>query len=131
MMKPEIPDKLYFKIGEVSKLVGVAQHVLRYWETEFPSIRPQRAGSQQRLYRRVDIEMVFIIKALLHQQGYTIAGAKKRLAQEQKKGVAENLEQSHETIAAHLSQIKSELQEIEELVNREPGGNLSVSKTRQ
>ena len=82
-MRPEIPDKLYFKIGEVSKLAGVAAHVLRYWESEFPSIKPQRANSQQRLYRRVDVETVFAIKTLLHEQGYTIAGARKFLASSQ------------------------------------------------
>ena len=62
-MRPEIPDKLYFKIGEVSRLAGVASHVLRYWESEFPLIRPKRANSQQRLYRRVDVETILIVKS--------------------------------------------------------------------
>lgn len=78
-MDPRIPDKLYFKIGEVAKLAEVPAHVLRYWESEFPGIRPKRANSQQRLYRYQDVELVLKIKGLLHQQGYTIAGARKLL----------------------------------------------------
>jgi DNA-binding transcriptional MerR regulator len=79
-MQSEIPDKLYFKIGEVSKLADVAPHVLRYWESEFPAIRPKRANSKQRLYRRGDVELVLKIKTLLHGRGYTISGARKFLA---------------------------------------------------
>jgi DNA-binding transcriptional MerR regulator len=74
-----IPDKLYFKIGEVSEIAGVATHVLRYWESEFKAIRPQRASSRQRLYRRADIENILLIKKLLHEEGYTIPGARKYL----------------------------------------------------
>jgi DNA-binding transcriptional MerR regulator len=76
-LKTEIPDKLYFKIGEVAKLAEVPSHVLRYWESEFPGIRPKRANSKQRLYRRQDVEQILTIKSLLHEQGYTIAGARK------------------------------------------------------
>ena len=76
-MKTEIPDKLYFKIGEVAKLADVPSHVLRYWESEFPGIRPKRANSKQRLYRRQDVEQILTIKSLLHENGYTIAGARK------------------------------------------------------
>jgi DNA-binding transcriptional MerR regulator len=78
-MDPRIPDKLYFKIGEVAKLAEVPPHVLRYWESEFPGIKPKRANSQQRLYRYQDVELVLKIKSLLHGQGYTIAGARKLL----------------------------------------------------
>jgi DNA-binding transcriptional MerR regulator len=78
-MDPRIPDKLYFKIGEVAKLAEVPPHVLRYWESEFPGIKPKRANSQQRLYRYQDVELVLKIKSLLHNQGYTIAGARKLL----------------------------------------------------
>ena len=80
-MSIEIPDKLYFKIGEVSKLACVAPHVLRYWESEFKEIQPKRANSNQRLYRREDVEIVLLIKTLLHKQGYTISGAKKFLSE--------------------------------------------------
>ena len=78
-MKTDIPDKLYFKIGEAAKIADVPTHVLRYWESEFPGIRPKRANSKQRLYRRQDVELIVTIKALLHEQGYTIAGARKLL----------------------------------------------------
>ena len=64
-MTSKIPDKLYFKIGEVSKLADVAPHVLRYWESEFSTIKPKRAGSKQRLYRRKDVELILTIKNLL------------------------------------------------------------------
>lgn len=77
--QPQLPDKLYFKIGEVAKLVGVKPYVLRYWETEFPSVRPGKTRSKHRLYRRRDVEALLEIKRLLHQERYTIEGAKKRL----------------------------------------------------
>lgn len=76
----EIPDKLYFKIGEVSAITGVEPHVLRYWESEIKVIRPQRASSKQRLYRRIDIENIIIIKKLIQEDGFTIPGARKFLA---------------------------------------------------
>ncbi len=76
---PDIPDKAYFRIGEVSRLVGVDTHVLRYWESEFTIIRPFRGKSKQRLYRRQDVDNLLQVKQLLHEQGYTIAGAKKIL----------------------------------------------------
>jgi DNA-binding transcriptional MerR regulator len=76
---PELPDKLYFKIGEVAKLVGVKPYVLRYWETEFPNIRPGKTRSQHRLYRRRDVETLLEIRRLLHDERYTIEGAKRRL----------------------------------------------------
>ncbi len=74
-----IPNKRFFKIGEVSRIVGVPTHVLRYWEREFSLLRPRRAASRQRIYRRKDVEMLLRIKNLLHQEKYTIAGARKRL----------------------------------------------------
>lgn len=76
---PDIPDKAYFRIGEVSRLVGVDTHVLRYWESEFAIIKPFRGKSKQRLYRRQDVDNLLLVKQLLHEQGYTIAGAKKVL----------------------------------------------------
>jgi DNA-binding transcriptional MerR regulator len=78
-MDPQIPDKLYFKIGEVAELTGVKPHVLRYWEAEVASIRPGKNRHQQRLYRRRDIELILRLKELLYNQGYTIAGARKLL----------------------------------------------------
>jgi len=76
----EIPDKLFFKIGEVCELVGVQAHVLRYWETEFSMLQPQKNRSGQRTYRRRDVEMALRIRQLLYDDGFTIAGAKKKLS---------------------------------------------------
>ena len=74
-----IPNKQYFKIGEVSALTQLEAYVLRYWETEFKMIRPVRFGSNQRMYRRKDVELIFEIKKLLYEEGFTIAGARKKL----------------------------------------------------
>ena len=79
---PTIPDKLYFRIGEVAALCRVPTYVLRFWQTEFPQLRPGKSGTGQRLYRRRDVEMALRIKRLLHEEGYTIAGAKGVLADE-------------------------------------------------
>jgi DNA-binding transcriptional MerR regulator len=81
---PEIPDKLYFRIGEVSRLAGVKQYVLRYWETEFPGIGPRKSGSNHRLYRRKDVELILEIKHLLYEKRYTIEGARKHLQEQSK-----------------------------------------------
>jgi len=78
-MEDKIPDKLYFKIGEVAELTGVKPHVLRYWESEFGVFRPSKSRSNQRLYRRKDVELVLRVKDLLYNQGFTLAGAKKQL----------------------------------------------------
>lgn len=78
--KPKIPDKLFFKIGEVAAIADTKPHVLRYWETEFGILRPVKNASGQRVYRRRDVEVVLEIKRLLHQERFTIAGAKKRLS---------------------------------------------------
>ena len=76
-----IPDKLYFKIGEVSSLLEVQPYVLRYWETEFDVLKPNKAPSRHRLYRREDVELLMEIKRLLYTEGYTIEGARKKLKQ--------------------------------------------------
>ena len=81
-----IPEKIYFKIGEVCELVGVQAHVLRYWETEFPMLSPQKNSSGQRSYRRRDVEIALRIKELLYKEMFTIAGAKKKLQAEQREG---------------------------------------------
>ena len=82
--KSHLPDKLYFKIGEVADLVGVKPYVLRYWETEFSVVRPAKTRSQHRLYRRKDVETLLQIKRLLHDERFTIAGARRRLKALQK-----------------------------------------------
>ena len=81
-----IPEKLFFKIGEVCELAGVQAHVLRYWESEFPMLAPQKNRAGQRVYRKRDVEMALRIKELLYEDMYTIAGAKKRLANDLRGG---------------------------------------------
>lgn len=80
----EIPDKLYFRIGEVARLTGVKQYVLRFWESEFPGLGPKKSGTGHRLYRRKDVEMVLEIKRLLYEKRFTIEGARKWMEQKPK-----------------------------------------------
>ena len=117
-----IPDKLYFKIGEVRDITGVEPHVLRYWESEIKVIRPQRASSKQRLYRRVDIENILLIKRLLHEDGFTIPGAKKYLSG-LKKGktkkqnkVIEDTPKPSTNIQSFCQQMKADLEEIRRML---------------
>lgn len=81
---PEIPDKLYFRIGDVARLCEVPAYVLRFWETEFPQLKPNKGGTGQRLYRKRDVEMALRIKSLLYDQGYTIPGARQVFKSETK-----------------------------------------------
>src|SRR3954470_18784875 len=83
-----IPEKLFFKIGEVCELSGVQAHVLRYWESEFPMLAPQKNRAGQRTYRKRDVEMALRVKELLYEDQYTIAGAKKKLASEMRGGAS-------------------------------------------
>src|SRR5580700_8091502 len=83
---PEIPDKLYFRIGEVASLLAVEPYVLRYWETEFPSLAPKKSGTGHRLYRRKDVELLLKIKHLLYEKRYTIEGARQSLHNDTKVG---------------------------------------------
>ncbi len=76
---PLIPDRLYFKIGDVARICGVETYVLRFWETQFPQLRPNKSGTGQRLYRRRDVEAALEIKRLVHAEGYTLAGARQAL----------------------------------------------------
>src|SRR6266567_7713305 len=81
---PEIPDKLFFRIGEVSTLLGLEPYLLRYWETEFPSLAPKKSGTGHRLYRRKDVELLLRIKHLLYEKRFTIEGARQSLHSESK-----------------------------------------------
>ena len=83
---PQIPDKLYFRIGEVARLCGVPAYVLRFWESEFPQLKPNKGGTGQRLYRRRDVEMALRIKSLLYDQGFTIPGARQAFKTELRTG---------------------------------------------
>ena len=84
----DIPDKLYFRIGEVARLAGIKPYVLRFWETEFPVLGPRKSGTGHRLYRRKDVEMVLEIKRLLYEQRFTIEGARKFLEAKPKAAAA-------------------------------------------
>jgi DNA-binding transcriptional MerR regulator len=107
----EIPDKLYFRIGEVADLAGVPSYVLRFWETEFPRIKPKRTSSGQRLYRRSDVAFILTIKHLLHEKRYTIKGAKKHLrAKVVQKAVTPPAD------LQFIEAIRTELQEIRDLL---------------
>ena len=109
-MTVEIPDKLYYKIGEVAALLKIKTHVLRYWETEFPALQPVKSRSNQRLYRRKDVEVALLIKDLLYRQGFTIAGARKKISSDlRSQDLPENQNESPTEI---LKQIKADLQRI-------------------
>ena len=82
----EIPDKLYFRIGEVARLAAIKPYVLRFWETEFPALDPKKSGTGHRLYRRKEVQLVFEIKRLLYEKRYTIEGARKFLDTRSKNG---------------------------------------------
>lgn len=104
-----IPEKIFFKIGEVCDIVEVQAHVLRYWETEFPQLSPQKNRSGQRSYRRRDVEIALRIKELLYEDLYTIAGAKKRLQGEMRDSSRLKLVNSEKTKKeSHLREVKSD-----------------------
>jgi DNA-binding transcriptional MerR regulator len=117
--KTEIPDKLYFRIGEVARLCTVAPYVLRFWETEFNQLKPNKSGTGQRLYRRRDVEMALRVKRLLYDEGYTIAGARQAIQVEtrsKRNGQPElPLPQQQKTVQqteARLHKVRKELREI-------------------
>src|SRR5450432_2061804 len=102
-----LPPKLYFRIGEVAGLVGVEPHVLRYWEREFRSIRPSKSAKGQRVYSRRDVENLLRVRDLLYAEGFTIAGAKKKL---QRSGVEPR--EAEERTPAHGDQLRAQLVEL-------------------
>jgi len=81
VLSPAIPDRLYFKIGDVARICELETYVLRFWESQFPQLKPNKSGTGQRLYRRRDVELALQIKRLVHTEGYTIAGARQALEQ--------------------------------------------------
>ncbi|MDG6347443.1 MerR family transcriptional regulator [Luteimonas sp. 8-5] len=108
---PPIPAKRYFTIGEVSELCDVKPHVLRYWETEFPSLKPVKRRGNRRYYQRHDVLMVRQIRALLYEQGYTIGGARLRLDGE---GARQEATMSSQIVR----QVRMELEEVLQLLRR-------------
>lgn len=114
-MDIEIPDKTYFRIGEISKILGVEPYVVRYWETEFRTVRPIRTKSEQRLYRRKDLEALSLIKKLLYQDRFTIAGAKKKLQELNRE--PEATPALEDDCREKLRSIKKELKAIRDLLS--------------
>jgi len=114
-----IPERLYFRIGEVSKLTHTKPFVLRFWETEFPTLKPAKSKSGHRLYRRRDIELVLEIKRLLYGKGFTISGARKHLAKSPKSEVGQQRQLFlSATDAAELRAVRHELQSILTILSR-------------
>ena len=115
---PEIPDKLYFKIGEVSELLGVEPYVLRYWESEFPVLSPKKSGTGHRLYRRKDVELLLRIKHLLYEKRFTIEGARQTLQTELRSPKPKALKRVQQELFSEdpLPEIRRELASILQLL---------------
>jgi DNA-binding transcriptional MerR regulator len=105
----QIPDRLYFKIGEVGKITGLPAYVLRFWESEFSCIRPKRTSSGQRQYRKSDVEMILKIRQLLHEKKFTIQGAKQYLKVKRA--------DKPESTGGLLNEVRAELQSIRDLLD--------------
>ena len=110
MPTPEIPDKLFFRIGEVCEIVGIEPYVLRFWETEFPNLVPSKSKAGHRVYKKKDVENVLRIKELLYDRGFTIAGARKVLS----KSRGSKREDRDEV----LTRVRNELKDILTLLRR-------------
>jgi len=120
-----LPDKRYFRIGEVCNITGLKPHVLRYWETEFKQLKPQKTKSNQRLYRKKDVETLILIKHLLYEQKYTIAGARARLDQRKSKASRKNkprqlsIEFDPARRDEFIDKITSELKQIRDFLDKD------------
>ena len=117
-MAPRLPEKIYFKIGEVSEIIGVEPYVLRYWETEFEVLKPSKAPSKHRLYKKRDVELLLEIKRLLYTEGFTIEGARKKL-KESKKDEKDQLKLplSEQKYKSALAKLKKDLESLRRLVS--------------
>jgi DNA-binding transcriptional MerR regulator len=124
---PPIPDRLYFKIRDVAQLCGVETYVLRFWETQFPQLKPNKSGTGQRLYRRRDVELALEIKRLVHGEGYTLSGARTVLEQGQRRQgsrekpknnvpVAESPSKQGDAVTAAIGHARAQLREIANLL---------------
>ncbi len=122
-MDVSIPDKAYFRIGEVARILSVEPHVIRYWESEFKSVRPVRSKSDQRRYRKKDVEALLVIKKLLYEEHFTISGARQQLDrlksatdESEREEQVQNKEQMGGFDRLRLIQIKKVLQEIRQMI---------------
>ena len=117
-MPPRLPEKIYFKIGEVSEIVGVEPYVLRYWETEFDLLKPSKSPSKHRLYKKRDVELLLEIKRLLYTEGFTIEGARKKLKQAKKEEKDQiKLPLTEQKYKSALVKLKKELETLRRLVS--------------
>lgn len=137
----DIPDKLYFRIGEVARLCEVPAYVLRFWESEFPQLKPNKGGTGQRLYRRRDVEMALRVKTLLYDEGYTIAGARQAFKAELRSSRDPQLalagsapgtpgEPSTDTVSTHhLLALQKDLRELHTLLSRPAGAKSTTPRS--
>ena len=131
----EIPDKLYFRIGEVARLCDVPAYVLRFWETEFPQLKPNKGGTGQRLFRRRDVEIALRIKRLLYDEGYTIPGARQLLRSEPRKEEPQLSLLSEDPAAlrtghsAGLNHLRRDLAALLALLEAPPGTAIAAAKS--
>ena len=128
-----IPDKLYFRIGDVAKLLGVETYVLRFWESEFPQMRPNKSGTGQRLYRKRDVEMAVRVRNLLHGEGYTIVGARQVLAHDAARAKAPQLSLIDKPVQpraadAKMAKLRSELKELLGILSKTPSGSRAKAR---
>ncbi|MGE5851314.1 MAG: MerR family transcriptional regulator [Candidatus Methylomirabilota bacterium] len=105
----EVPDRLYFRIGEVSSITGVPPYVLRYWESEFPALQPRKSGGGQRLYRKRDVALILEIKKLLYQERYTVAGARRRLTEREERARRQEARAAIQRLRAGLENLLKQL----------------------
>ena len=129
-----IPDKLYFRIGEVARLCGVEAYVLRFWESEFPQLRPNKSGTGQRLYRKRDVELAMRVRRLLHDEGYTIAGARQVLAQETSRSKTPQLPLlpgNGPGAQAKLQRVRTELRELLGILSAAPAASAPKKEGRK
>jgi DNA-binding transcriptional MerR regulator len=117
-----IPDKLYFRIGEVANLCQLPAYVLRFWESEFPQLKPVKSSTGQRMYRRRDVESVMRIKELLYEQGFTIIGARQQLRSEGKADKSQTAIPFPTQSTAEMQRIRKGLQEILDLLSARKTG---------
>lgn len=119
--RQQLPDKLYFRIGEVAEIVGVEPHVLRYWETEFRSVKPEKSRKGQRVYSRRDVDVLLKVKDLLYGHRYTIAGAKRKLRNEGMEPVddgdpnTKEVQRLREALSAIRSDLAQAIHDIDEI----------------
>lgn len=119
-----VPDRLYFRIGDVSELLQVPAYVLRFWETEFPQLKPAKSSTGQRMYRRREVELAVRIKSLLYSEGFTIAGAREKLKSESKPAKTQSALPFPKAAPdkSRLLRVKQELQELLTMLSSKPKG---------